>query len=450
MRIAAILPLSLALACTADPTADADAESGSEVGSGSTADAGDSAADETGDATSTLPCDVAAILDAHCGSCHGAAPSFGAPMALVDYADLQVPAVTDPTRPVSALVAERMVDDQRPMPPTHDVSAADLAIVLDWIAAGTPSGTETCDPIDETGGPDDPPYELPCEPSVTFTAHGDAEGTGFDVPLVDDIYQCFTFASPFSGDEQGIAWAPIIDDERVIHHWLLLHAPEGTEPGMAGPCGDQFGGNGALLMGWAPGAPAFTLPDDVGLELPGPGEVLMLQIHYNNIAGYTDASDASGVALCTEPARANAAASIWLGTVRIDIPPNTTGYSTAGDCDTSFLDEPVNILSSWPHMHELGESLTTEILRGGDEAAKEPLVAVDGWNFNNQIYHPHSPAVPVNPGDVLRTTCTYDNDSDTAVTVGEGTGDEMCFNFALVYPIDAFGPNAGRRKCGLL
>ena len=56
----------------------------------------------------------------------------------------------------------------------------------------------------------------------------------------------------------------------------------------------------------------------------------------------------------------------------------------------------------------------------------------------------------VEPGDVLRTTCTYDNDGDVAVTVGEGTGDEMCFNFALVYPIDAFGPNAGRRKCGLL
>ncbi len=35
------------------------------------------------------------------------------------------------------------------------------------------------------------------------------------------------------------------------------------------------------------------------------------------------------------------------------------------------------------------------------------------------------------------------------VSVGEGTGDEMCFNFAMVYPIDVFGEGE-RRKCGLL
>jgi hypothetical protein len=41
------------------------------------------------------------------------------------------------------------------------------------------------------------------------------------------------------------------------------------------------------------------------------------------------------------------------------------------------------------------------------------------------------------PGDVLTTTCTYDNPSTSTVTFGEGTRDEMCFDFITVYPYGA-------------
>jgi Copper type II ascorbate-dependent monooxygenase, C-terminal domain/Copper type II ascorbate-dependent monooxygenase, N-terminal domain len=454
MRWLGRLPLSFVLlACTSTGGgADSEGGTGSAVdstGACVTAPCDGTDGVDTGTPGGSLPCDVEAILAAHCQSCHAATPKFGAPMSLVDYADLMVPAVTDPTRSVGALVAERMVAEQLPMPPTDDVADADVAIVTEWIAAGMPAAADTCDPPDTTDTSDEtgePPPELPCDDPVLITANG-GDGAKFEVPDVDDLYQCFTFASPFSGDEHGIAWAPIIDDERVIHHWLLLRAPDGTEPGQSVPCGDPFAGNGALLMGWAPGAPSFTLPDDVGLELPGPGEVLTLQIHYNNIAGYTDASDASGVALCAGPARANTAATVWLGTLNIDIPAGAEGYSTSGSCDTALLQQPINILSSWPHMHQFGASLKTEVLRGGDPANSEMLVEVADWNFNNQIYYPHEPAVVIDPGDVLRTTCTYDNPTDHGVGVGEGTGDEMCFNFALVYPIEAVGPF---RQCGLL
>lgn len=147
---------------------------------------------ESGDPAQALPCEVQAIFSTHCGSCHAATPQFGAPMPLVDYGDLQVPAVTDPTRSVHALVAERMVDDDRPMPPTADVPEADVAAVLEWIAAGAPASTESCDPPDDTSDTEEPPYELPCEPTVVFAANGGVPETDFAVPLVDDLYQCFT------------------------------------------------------------------------------------------------------------------------------------------------------------------------------------------------------------------------------------------------------------------
>ncbi|MET0384957.1 MAG: hypothetical protein ABW321_03310 [Polyangiales bacterium] len=39
----------------------------------------------------------------------------------------------------------------------------------------------------------------------------------------------------------------------------------------------------------------------------------------------------------------------------------------------------------------------------------------------------------------MRITCSYQNDTDRAAGFGENTGDEMCFNFVMVYPKDNFG-----------
>jgi len=42
----------------------------------------------------------------------------------------------------------------------------------------------------------------------------------------------------------------------------------------------------------------------------------------------------------------------------------------------------------------------------------------------------------LNPGDTVITTCIYDNTTDRAVTFGENTQNEMCFNFATYYPMN--------------
>lgn len=51
------------------------------------------------------------------------------------------------------------------------------------------------------------------------------------------------------------------------------------------------------------------------------------------------------------------------------------------------------------------------------------------------------------PGDAIRTTCTFDNPYDFPVLFGEGTEDEMCFNFVMAYPIEMVGSS---RECGTL
>jgi hypothetical protein len=83
-------------------------------------------------------------------------------------------------------------------------------------------------------------------------------------------------------------------------------------------------------------------------------------------------------------------------------------------------------------MHGRGRRLKTEILRGGSASAIEMLVDEPSFDFQSQKSYPSE--LVIQPGDVLRTSCTYDNASDARVTFGEKTEDEMCFDFVTVWP----------------
>jgi hypothetical protein len=68
------------------------------------------------------------------------------------------------------------------------------------------------------------------------------------------------------------------------------------------------------------------------------------------------------------------------------------------------------------------------------------------FDFESQRMYLNDQEVVVQPGDSLETTCWYDNPGGQNVGFGEGTSDEMCFNFVLAYPIDSL-PD---RNCGIV
>lgn len=45
--------------------------------------------------------------------------------------------------------------------------------------------------------------------------------------------------------------------------------------------------------------------------------------------------------------------------------------------------------------------------------------------------------VVLRQGDVLRTTCTFENTTSNTITFGEGSDDEMCINWVMTYPAGA-------------
>jgi hypothetical protein len=468
----ALLLFALLPACTGDgaPASDDDGcdtacedESGDGSGDGGSEttaeddgpDPDDGSGDDGEPSGPAVPCEIQELLHEHCGDCHADPPRYGAPMPLAGYDHFQVPAASDVTRSVWELAIERMTDPVSPMPPpsSSDITPEDRDALLAWLSAGAPAAAEgeACDDVptdpEEPVGPD----ALPCTPTQIFTAHGDTDEEPFHVPSqgADDLYQCFTFQSPVAEGEQAIAWAPIIDDERVVHHWILFRTDTPQPDGGSGVC--NMPGDAKFVAGWAPGGENFLMPEDVGLELGGPDVSYILQIHYHNTAHHADALDKSGVAFCTvdEP-RPQLAGMITLGTVFLEIPPGAQGHDEVGVCPswiTSFMPEPLTVISSFPHMHGLGRSFTTEILRGGDDSYIDMLTDVPTFDFQSQTHYVNDPPVQINPGDALRTTCTYDNPTDQTVRFGEATAEEMCLNFIMAYPIETIGEH---RDCGIL
>jgi hypothetical protein len=368
---------------------------------------------------------VKAAVDMNCSMCHGSTPKFGAPMSLVSASDFRALAPNS-TQTVAARVLARVADDARPMPPPPNprLTDAQRTALKTWIDAGATDAV--CNPQDPpvgTVGPaptaSTPPTGTPPPDNATcytITARASAGGNEFTVPTTPDLYQCFDYRPPW-GDKrvQVVSARPIIDNDRVLHHWILYNRSSDVTDGSNAACSGAHP-DAAFVSGWAPGSRGLELPDDVGLRTESGG--FTLEMHYNNTVGDGEL-DASGVELCVvEELRPNEAAVHWLGT------QNLNKISASGTC-TPINQAPVTILSSSPHMHLQGRHMKTVINR--KDGSTDTLID-EPFDFNTQISY-DTPAV-IQPGDTLTTTCTY----ATPTPFGQKTNEEMCYNFVIAYP----------------
>jgi len=294
------------------------------------------------------------------------------------------------------------------------------------------------------------PNFLECEVTHRFVASGGESHEPFTLPTEGanpNSYYCFPFANPFLEGSQATAWAPIIDNEEILHHWLLWGSNQEADSLEPFPCAALPTGDAAFVSGWAPGGQNAIMPESVGLDLNY--KTLYLQLHYWNPEQREGLSDQSGVAFCTtQDRREHTAGILTVGTIDIDLPPRSRNVEAAFECADWQMPtrDGFTILSSGPHMHQLGTRFLSEVIRS--DGRREPIGRVDAWNFDDQTPVRFDHPIEVLPGDRLGVRCSYDNPHDQRVRFGEGTDDEMCFDFMLVYPVQDI-PLARRRCIGL-
>jgi hypothetical protein len=369
-----------------------------------------------------LPCDVDAVLKKNCQTCHAASPVSGASTSLVTYDDLMK---DHNGKKVWELVKERIHDDARPMPaaPAPRVQGDDLKAMDAWFDGGTKSSDATC-----TGeAPASSVKPLSCKPDTTLKAD-----SKFTMPenAEMDTYMCFGVDVTVPKKRHVIGLAPHVDNPKIVHHILLFRTDtaESTTPFKC----EAFGSAGwTLVAGWAPGGNNLELPPEAGFPQEAGTTHWVLQIHYNNASHATGAQDASGYDLCTtEDLRPNDAGVMAFGSTSFSLPPRST---TTVKCDYELDDrfEGIHTFNASPHMHTRGVAMSTNRMANGNGA--EELV-FEQKNFSFEAQENYKIDTTLHEGDVMRTRCTYKNPGDTTVGFGEGTGDEMCFDFIGYYP----------------
>jgi hypothetical protein len=384
---------------------------------------------------------VRKVLDSRCTACHNQDKVAGAPMSLKTYADLQAPAVSDKSKKVYQMVGVRVHDTVKPMPPQEKLTADQLSSIDTWVTAGAPEGSDpTCGgtvgtastPTQDPGATAGAAWPDKCDQVYTIKSHGTGGDTApYMVPAGQELHPKISVPAPWGNEAvQMVAMRALTDNKKVVHHWIL------------------YGPNREFLVGWAPGKDqSAPLPPDVGMNLPG--GTLTLDMHYNNLVGTQAEGDNSGLELCVlkkpnfrpNTATVNQTFSQFL----INIPAHAMNFDVTGQC-TFTGNTPVKLVTASPHAHTLARHMKFTVKKKSGEM----IVMHDGpFDFNEQQSYALDPMVTLENGDVVTTTCTYDNAGDTAVTFGENTGNEMCFNFAVYYPMGSMACGSGTFAGGL-
>lgn len=194
------------------------------------------------------------------------------------------------------------------------------------------------------------------------------------------------------------------------HHTLLFRGLTGTNAIYASGVG-----TGELIF-----------PPGKGLILTA-GTALGVQLHIYN-TGDEVLTGLSGVeVLEVDPASVTEEIDLFLPGPKdgdLSIP---TGVTTqTGTCTVS---QTQTLFALFPHMHQWGVHLKTTLTVGG----VDQVLHDDAFDFEHQDVKTFTP-VTLNPGDKIKTECTFNNDTGATITYGESSDTEMCYSLLYRYP----------------
>jgi copper type II ascorbate-dependent monooxygenase-like protein len=260
--------------------------------------------------------------------------------------------------------------------------------------------------------------EPPPEAELTFA---------YDAPAGSEAYECFGFdASPLPGAYiTRIDWAtPDGGTGAVLHHAGLYAYPDDYPDG---PVSCDSMPVAWTMHIWYPGGDSLTLPAGVALALPEGTRRFVVQAHVLRIAGGPAGVATVTLHATTEPPEHVAT---WLpaaGTV-----PALGPQQTLTSSFTCVAAARMHIVSTTPHMHELGRAFQGAVT--GADGSTAAIVDVPDWSFDEQ--KTYAVERDVAPGDGIETTCTWTNFTDSVVLPGAASNEEMCAQALIVWPAE--------------
>lgn len=254
-----------------------------------------------------------------------------------------------------------------------------------------------------------------------------------------EILKCFY--GQYDGPDVGVVGVIPLHPYEFHHHSLLKDVPpaDPNGPGDFVDCGGPGDSGGmpraplfhSVVLGHGTGdGSTVVLPEGMAIPFPS-GQEWSADVHYVNATSQTVLLN-NAWNLVTVPA---ADVTEWVGSYEHDIGP--LSIPPGGEYEAAF-DCPVqagsSVLSVSSHMHSYGQRYVVDVVRA--DGRVENILLVDEWKAEYRYEPPQRSFQPgevvLDEGDVLRTTCTWFNSSDTALTFPT----EMCTTSGVATGLD--------------
>lgn len=173
------------------------------------------------------------------------------------------------------------------------------------------------------------------------------------------------------------------------------------------------------------GTGELLFPEGAGLKLES-GETLRLELHIFN-ASPSELEGTSGVEIVEVPEEdvVNEVDLFLPGPFEFTLDPGEVTEAT----DVCTITQAQTFFALFPHMHQLGTHFKTTVTT----SAGTLTLHDDDYVFEGQAFTPFTP-LPVEPGDTITTTCTWNNTTSETVGWGESSNAEMCFSILYRWP----------------
>lgn len=241
-----------------------------------------------------------------------------------------------------------------------------------------------------------------------------------------------------SGEERYLCFAKNLEEDLVIGgyssaaqpfvHHLVFSRALAPEPDGFSECETLFRDTWDPLYISGAGNAKLEFPSDAGHKL-AKGSQLVVQMHLLNVKDTQQKGSVSIDMHRSAAANPRPVSTYVFGTTDFKLPPNKKSKAQ-GTCN---VEDHVQLVAGFPHMHLLGTSLKFDV--GPSEDSLKTVFTRDPYNFDDQHIEPLQ--ITLEKGDLARVTCGFNNTGSEEVGFGESTKTEMCFFIAFAVDRDS-------------
>jgi hypothetical protein len=383
--------------------------------------------------------DIEPILQARCQECHR--PGEVGPMPLMTY---------EQARPWAKAIKSAVV--QHTMPPwpvnphfgkfanDRSLTSEQIDLLTAWVDGGAPEGNPVDAPKPRTWVDG---WNIPTPDAILEMP------IAFEMPAKGRVeYQYIVIPTGFTEDK----WIQMVEvrpsDRTITHHAQIFIREPGSKwladqkPGVPLGVANSSGMGSEVLAIYTPGmVPDVWKPGSAKL-IPA-GSDLVFQMHYTATGKAGSDRTRLGLVFANEPPKERVFTMYGVNPM-LSIPPGDPNYKA----ETIIpINEPMTMLTLFPHMHLRGKAFQYELIYPNGET--ETLLKVDNWSLNWQLSYKLAKPIELKPGMKVKATGWWDNspnnpanpDPTKNVKWGEQSWEEMLVGFfdAAVDPKIAHG-----------